>query len=80
MTLNTLMIQFMKRFRHLLTALLLLCATVAGAHDFEVGGIYYNITSSTNLTVEVTFRGDDCWSYDEYTGAVTIPATVTYNG
>ncbi len=33
----------------------------ASAHDFEVNGIYYNITSST--TAEVTFRGS---SYNEY--------------
>ena len=31
---------------------------VASAHDFEVNGIYYNITSSTDRTVEVTYKGD----------------------
>ena len=50
------------------------------AHDFEVDGIYYNITSEVDKTVEVTYSGD---SYDavldKYSGAVTIPETVTYN-
>ena len=65
----------------LLTALLLLCSTIASAHDFEVNGIYYNILSSTDKTVAVTYKGSDYYSYsDEYSGAVTIPASVTYNG
>ncbi|MBQ8269872.1 MAG: leucine-rich repeat protein [Bacteroidaceae bacterium] len=58
----------------LLTALLLLCSTVATAYDFVVDGIYYNITDATAKTVAVTgFK-------NIYSGAVTIPATVTYNG
>lgn len=48
------------------------------AHDFEVDGIYYNILSDT--TVEVTYRGSQYDLYDEYSGAVTIPAIVTNNG
>ena len=49
------------------------------AHDFEVGGIYYNILSSTE--VEVSCRGDLSYDYfDEYTGSVVIPERVTYNG
>ena len=71
----------MKNFKHLLTALLLLCATVATAHDFEVDGIYYNISSSANKAVEVTCKGPDCYYYsNEYTGNVVIPESVTYNG
>ena len=67
--------------KSLLAALLLLCSTIATAHDFEVDGIYYNITSSTDKTVAVTYKGSDYDSYsDEYSGAVTIPASVTYNG
>ena len=45
-------------FKLLLVALMLLCSTVATAHDFEVGGFFYNITSSTEKTVEVTYKGD----------------------
>ena len=63
----------MKNLKHLFTALLLLCATAVAAHDFEVGGIYYNILSETDKTVEVykgTYLG-------EYSGSVVIPETVT---
>ena len=64
----------------LTTIAALLCSLTASAHDFEVGGIYYNITSSTDMTVEVTYRGDSYDDYsNEYTGAVTIPETVMYN-
>ncbi len=51
------------------------------AHDFEVDGIYYNITSSSEpYTVEVTYKGTSYFQYyNEYKGAVTIPSSVTYN-
>ena len=26
----------------------LLCSVAASAHDFEVGGVFYNVTSETN--------------------------------
>ena len=57
----------------------LLCTAVS-AHDFEVDGIYYRITSSSDLTVGVTYRGswDNEYS-NEYTGSVVIPEKVTYN-
>ena len=64
----------------LTTIAALLCSLAASAHDFKTGGIYYNITSSTDLTVAVTYRGDYDYSYSNgYSGAVTIPETVTYN-
>ena len=64
----------------LATIAALLCSLTASAHDFEVNGIYYNITSSTDLTVAVTYKGSYYHSYsNEYTGAVIIPKTVTYN-
>ena len=64
----------------LTTIAALLCSLTASAHDFEVGGIYYNITSSADLTVSVTYRGSSYSSYsDEYSGVVTIPSTVTYD-
>ena len=56
-------------------------ATVAMAHDFEVGGIYYNILSEEKKTVEVTYRGYSYSSYDnEYSGSVDIPSSVIING
>ena len=60
--------------KELITALLLFCCTVAGAYDFKFGGIYFNILSSEDKTVEVTSGSN------KYTGAVTIPASVTYKG
>ena len=64
----------MKKLRQLLTALTLLCCVVANAYDFEVNGIYYDITNATTKTVEVA----DC--SEEYTAYVNIPESVTYNG
>ena len=60
----------------------LLCTTGVSAHDFEVDGIYYNITSNwwDSNTVEVTYQGDNYGDIEEYSGAVSIPATVTYDG
>ena len=71
-----------KHLKHLFTALLLLCATVATAYDFAADGIYYSITDATNKTVEVTFKGTSYNEYShEYTGSVVIPESVTsYNG
>ena len=66
--------------KQLFTALLLLCTTIASAYDFEVSGIYYNILVDKTNEVEVTWRGPNRNSYDEYTSSVTIPATVSYNG
>ena len=64
-------------YKILSLAVLLSLATTAHAHDFEVDSIYYNITSETDLTVAVTYRGD-FFINDEYKGAVTIPQSVTY--
>ena len=62
----------------LLTFLMLIAAVPLWAHDFEVDGIYYNITSET--TVGVTYRGSYGHEYsNEYTGSVTIPSSVIYN-
>lgn len=73
-------------YKILSLAVLLSLATTARAHDFEVDGIYYNITSETDLTVEVTYQGDtyyrDSYTYyfnkNDYKGDVTIPSSVTY--
>ena len=70
----------MKRLLSL--SLFLMTAMLSFAHHFEVDGIYYNITSSTApYTVAVTYQGTSYSEYmDEYTGSVTIPDKVTYNG
>ena len=65
----------------LLTAAMLLCSIVVSAHDLEVDGIYYNITSSTDMTVEVTYRGATYGEYsDTYVNYVEIPDKIVVNG
>ena len=60
--------------KHLFTMLLALIAATASAYDFESEGIYYNILSEDDRTVEVTES-----PYD-YAGDITISAEVTYDG
>ena len=58
--------------------LTLLCLSLsARAHDAEVDGIFYNL-DAVNRTATVTFQGDHSWDYNEYSGNVVIPETVTY--
>ena len=64
-----------------LLALLLPCLAVA--HDFEVDGIYYNITSEEKKTVEVTSPSDKRivdGGYKSYKDVVFIPEKVSYGG
>ena len=69
----------MKKIFTLLVAAI--CALSTWAEDFEVDGIYYNILTDKTNEVAVTYRGSFYYSYsDEYTGSVTIPSSVTYNG
>lgn len=56
----------------LMTIAVLLCSATVHAFDFEVDGIYYDIISAADLTVEV-MSGDS-----KYSGEVVIPSTVTY--
>ena len=63
----------------------LLIGITAHAHDFEAQNsdgakIYYDITSSTDKTVSVTYQGSSSTENVEYSGEITIPETVTYNG
>ena len=71
----------MKKLKSMFATLaMLLCTISASAHDFEVDGIYYNITDSEKLTVEVIYLGSSPYYYsNEYTGSVVIPETVTYD-
>jgi len=57
--------------------LALLLPATAIAHDFEAGGIYYNITGGNE--VAVTYQGASYYSA-AYSGDVVIPETVYYNG
>ena len=57
-------------------ALLLLgTASSALAADFSDDGIYYNFTGTNTVEVTSTING-----HGSYTGPVTIPSSVTYNG
>ena len=67
--------------KKLFTLFLALVATTAlWAHDFEVNGIYYNILTDKTNEVEVTYRGSYSSEYNEYSGSVTIPNSVTSIG
>lgn len=68
----------MKKLRTLIALMALLCCSIASAKDFEVDGIYYNILSIWDKTVEVTYRRYDF--QQEYSGSVVIPSSVIDNG
>ncbi len=55
--------------------LTLFVASSVWAVDFVSNGIYYNYVSKTEKTVAVT-----CFSSKLYSGNVSIPSSVTYNG
>ena len=59
----------------LLLLLLMLLSKVAGAYDFQVNGICYNV-NGTQATVTYYSSG----SYSFYSGDVVIPEEVTYSG
>ena len=67
--------------KHLLFLFAALLPLVASAQtQVEIDGIWYNLITEAK-TAEVTYKGDSFDSYwDEYTGSITIPATVTHNG
>ena len=67
--------------KHLLFLFAALLPLVASAQTkVEIKGIWYKLTSETKQA-EVTFKGSRYDSYsNEYSGSITIPATVTYEG
>ena len=52
------------------------CTLGANAYDFESGGFYFDILNSTE--VEVTYK--ELGETPSYTGVISIPSSVTYNG
>ncbi|MDO4994041.1 MAG: leucine-rich repeat domain-containing protein [Bacteroidales bacterium] len=64
----------MKKFLFLLTFLML--SSITYAYDAWIGGIYYNLNSSTK-SATVTYRTT---FYNSYSGVITIPETVSYKG
>lgn len=74
----------MKNFHSLLAVLLLaLLPTTASAYDFMIGNLCYN-KNSDGKTVYVTYQNSPSSpstpGYSNLSGALTIPATVTYSG
>ncbi len=63
--------------KKLILILMSFVSFMAHAYDFEVDGIYYDVVSIPDLTCEVTYKDQN---YNSYSGDVTIPATVIYNG
>ncbi len=67
-----------------LFAAIFACTLLTFAHDFEVDGIYYQVgylASEVQVPyVTVTYKGNSYEEYKEYSGSVTIPATVNYDG
>ena len=64
-----------KLLRFSIAIAMMLCASFPTlAYDFVVNGIYYNYLDKSAKTVEVTSGSP------KYTGAVTIPSSVTYSG
>lgn len=65
--------------RLFILALVLSITATCFAYDFEVDGLYYNILSNTEKTVEVTH--DWKYGYENqglYQGTIAIPINVTY--
>lgn len=68
----------MKKLLVILVWLVYWPAMTVFAHDFEVDGIYYNVLSDTEKTVEVTYKGAGS-PYYYYSGSLMIPERVSYN-
>lgn len=84
----------MKKRFFITSIVMLMTILTSFAYDFEVNGIYYNITSQSNLEVEVTFNPslilnqedlyDNSWYHNvkanrSYSGTIIIPSSVNYN-
>lgn len=69
----------MQKFKYLTLLVVLAISTLsfnASAYDFEVGGICYNIISSSDKTAEGTYKSA---SYDSYQGNIDIPTGVEFS-
>ena len=59
-----------------------MAASSSNAYDFEKDGFYYNITSVTDLTVQLTTSGEASEYGDiiaTYSGDIVVPRTVEYS-
>ena len=62
----------MKNLKHLFTALLLLCNTIAFAEEVTINGIKYDVITKAKQAKVI--------SGGNYSGNIVIPATIEYNG
>ena len=70
------------KLQAVIATIMMLIGLSANAHDFEVDGIYYTITSSEDKTVAVSYQDNINDGYNpsyDYTGDIVIPKQVTYN-
>ena len=70
----------MKSVKIILTALCLQLSICASAYDFTVDGLFYNITSEEDRTVEVTYLENSEYYNNYAKGDVIIPERFIYNG
>ncbi len=66
--------------RSLLFCLAALLSAATWAYDFIEGGIYYNIVSEEDATVEVACENEYTDGTEIYTGDFTVPETVDHEG
>ncbi len=68
----------MKKILSLLFVALL--SIVASAYDAKIDGIYYNFSGDEATVTYRKYQNSSPYYISDYTGAVVIPASVTYNG
>lgn len=68
----------------LFSLLMLLVASTATAHDIEVantdGKTIYYVWTHNQTELAVSYQGSRYSEYDEYSGNVVIPSSVSYGG
>lgn len=60
---------------------LFIAPTLLSAYDFMEDGLYYNIISSTDMTVEVTYKHRNGYQFNnDANGDIVIPSSVSHSG
>ena len=62
-----------------LTAIIMVVAIPTNASDFAVDGLYYNILSEEDRTVEVTYYDEYAGNKDYVNGYLDIPKKIIYS-
>ncbi len=66
--------------KQILLLILMLLPIVASAYDAKINGIYYNFSDNKAEVTYLKYQDNYPYYISDYTGAVVIPASVTYNG